>query len=137
MSFMDGVDLNDTFEPATHSDGTEVKLRISDAEVRKGDKGQYFFVRIEDPEDFTIKDINHIMMVPSKDDNPKVQNARKRAINDFCEAFGVDVPSVETVEEASQYVQSNWPGNSAWAILRHSEDPEYGEQNRIRKFVKG
>lgn len=127
MSFLD-LNLDDVQEFKTVPEG-EYKLRILKSEVKTSQNtgGQYLSVLLDIPEEPLSKNISHIMMFPTASDDVKQTNNRKLAIVNFLKAFGFD-PS-------NQIDLDSMEGALGWAIVAEKDDPEYGLQNRIKKFV--
>ena len=127
MSFQ--MNFNDVYEPVSLKEG-EYHLRILDAKIKSSQKtgGDYLNVRLEVMDEPHAKDINHVMMFPTSADDVKRANNRKAAILSFLKAFGL---STAGTIEPDDYI-----GASGWAILTEEADPEYGMQNRIRKFIQ-
>jgi len=127
MSFQ--MNFDDVYEPTSLKEG-EYQLRILDAKIKSSQKtgGDYLNVRLEVIGEPTAKDINHVMMFPTSADDVKRANNRKAAILSFLKAFGLNTSG--TIEP-DEYV-----GSTGWAILTEEADPEYGMQNRVRKFVQ-
>jgi hypothetical protein len=122
------VNVDDAVELKSLAAGTEVQLRIVDAESKTSSNtgNDYLNVRLDIPTEPYSKDIFHIMMLPTQHDDAKKANNRKLAIKRFCEAFGLSTGQMNLKE---------WPGHMAWAILGEEDDPEYGKRNRIKRFV--
>ncbi len=125
------VSFDDVYDPITVPAGTEAQLRIIDAEIKVSAKtgGPFLQVRFDVPGEPTSKDIQHVMMLPTAQDDMKKQNARKLALRTFLLAFGLPtdrpVPPSEMV------------GATGWGILDEEESKEYGKQNRVRRFITG
>ncbi len=129
MSFL-GQDFDNVFEPKSVKEG-EYQLRILDAQVKQSQKtgGEYVSAKLEILGEPEAKDINHVMMLPTPNDDLKQKNKRLSAIQNFLKSCGYDPSSVSNVQELI--------GATCWAILVEEADPEYGMQNRVRKFVVG
>jgi hypothetical protein len=129
MSFL-GQNFEDVFEPKSMKEG-EYQLRVLDAQVKqqKPEKGTGSFVQVK----FGIvgedqaKDVSHVMMLPGAQDDVKKKNSRLSNIANFVKACGYDPSTLGNVNELI--------GATCWAILVEEADPEYGMQNRLRKFV--
>ena len=128
MGFL-GQSFDDVFEPKSAKEG-EYQLRVLDAQTKTSAKtgGDYISVKCEIIGEPTTKDINHVMMLPTANDDIKQRNKRLSAIQNFLLSCGLNPASVENVQEVV--------GSTFWAILVEEADPEYGMQNRIRKFVQ-
>lgn len=123
------IDVGDAVELEAVAEG-EYRLRCTKAEVRTSQKtgGQYLMLNLDIPEIIQSKGINHVMMFPTSDDEPKTANNRKLAIKHACEAFGVST---------SQFQASDFVGKEAWARLAKETSDDYGEQNRVREWIRG
>ena len=129
MSFL-GQDFENVFEPTSMKEG-EYQLKVLDAQVKtsKNTGGEYISAKLEILGEPEAKDINHVMMLPTANDDVKKKNSRLSAISNFLKACGFDPAAVSNVQELV--------GSTCWAILTEEQDPEYGMQNRVRKFVAG
>jgi len=129
MSFL-GQDFDNIFEPKSVKEG-EYQLRVLDAQTKTSSKtgGDYISVKLEIVGEPEAKDINHVMMMPTSNDDVKKRNSRLSAIANFLKACGLDPASTSNVNEVI--------GCSCWAILAEEADPEYGMQNRVKRFVVG
>lgn len=127
-----GVDLDTV--PAQHAvPGGEYQLCLVSAEIKnqkpeKGD-GKFIQASMEVVGDPNSKLINHVMMLPAASDDDRKKNSRLRNIGDFYKAF--NIPVVGKVNLAS------YLGNFGYAILVVEDRDEYGEQNRVKRFVTG
>lgn len=129
MSFVQ-MSFDDVYEPKSLKEG-EYHLRILDAKIKNSAKtgGDYLNVRFEVIDEPEAKDVNHVMMFPTQQDDKKRANNRKAAILSFLKAFGLDTSGAIDPDA--------FVGATGWAILTEEADPEYGTQNRVRKFVAG
>lgn len=129
MSFL-GQDFDNIFEPKSVKEG-EYQLRVLDAQTKTSSKtgGDYISVKLEIVGEPEAKDINHVMMMPTSNDDVKKRNSRLSAIANFLKACGLDPATTSNVNEVI--------GCSCWAILAEEADPEYGMQNRVKRFVVG
>lgn len=127
MSFLD-LDFDSVFEPTSLKEG-EYQLRVLEASIKTSQKGKgdYVSARLEVMNEPTAKTINHVMMLPGVNDDIKQKNKRLFAIQTFVKACGFDPKSNFNVEQLT--------GSTCWTILVEEADPEYGSQNRVRKFV--
>jgi hypothetical protein len=129
MGFL-GQNYDEVFEPKSVKEG-EYQLRVLDAQtkVSKNTGGEYISAKLEIVGEPEAKDINHVIMLPTPNDDLKQKNKRLSAISNFLKACGLDPASTQNVNEVI--------GCTCWAILVEESDPEYGMQNRVRKFVVG
>lgn len=127
-----GVNLDEV--PSQHAvPAGEYQLMLASAEVRdqKPDKGtgRFIMATFEILGDPDAKLITHVMMLPAADDNDRKKNNRLRNIGDFFKCFGI--PSKGSVN------LSAYEGNQGWAILNVEDGGEFGEQNRVKRFIVG
>ncbi len=129
--------LDDSYEPEALPDGTEAHLRI--IKVTKGvDKNKlaYFLPTFDVPEYPTAKEFTYFLHIPDTSTDatglPRMEEKRlnqaRNNMKNFLECFEIDTSRPFDPED-------DWPGHSGWAILGLSEDPQYGEQNRIKKLL--
>lgn len=108
----------------------EYQVRIDNAEIRESDNpnfDKYLLLRLVPDEHPNAKSISHVIMLPcSQMDEREVMN-RKRDIKNFVEAFNYNASNGINDEELV--------GLTGWALLGVENDDEYGEQNRVRRFV--
>lgn len=123
-------DLEDSQEPYALKDGTEAKLRI--IEVRfdvRADDSKYYTVRFEVPSEPYSKDITDWLNVPDNGLDAKRLNAAKQKMWHFMDCFAIDRTKLcDPVED--------WPGQEGWCLLGLTKSAQYGEQNRIAKFIR-
>jgi hypothetical protein len=127
-----GVDLSTVPQQhAVPSGEYLVVLADCSIESQKPEKGSGKFIKavfeIEDDPDAKL--ITHVMMIPSSSDKKRTANGRLRAIGDFYKAF--NIPSSGAVR-LSEYI-----GNRGWVTLKVEVSEDYGEQNRVVKFIAG
>jgi len=86
MSFL-GQDFDNIFEPKSVKEG-EYQLRVLDAQSKTSSKtgGDYISVKLEIVGEPEAKDINHVMMMPTPNDDVKKRNSRLSAIANFLKA---------------------------------------------------
>lgn len=131
-SFIDLGDL--TGVPEQHAlPAGEARLRGVSLEKRKQKpekgNGEFLMAIFEPVDDPNGKLINHVMMLPKDDDDERTTNQKLRRIRDFRQAFGLGIIGPLNFVD--------FEGALGWAILTVEEDDQYGEQNRIKKFVAG
>jgi len=130
-SFLD-LNLDAVPEMSTVPGGREYKLKISsvDTQESKGDKtaGQSMLkVR------FTILDhsdtapLYEYIMLPSDQADEDTNNMRKRQLKNLIQALGWDLSQGFNIDELV--------GEECWAILDEEESPQYGKQNRVKRYV--
>ena len=122
--------LGDIPEPQVLDDGEEVKVRITsvfDAETKSG-AIPYWRINLEVPDKPLVKDFSFNLYKPHEGQTPKQDFNTKYAIQNMMKAFKLDMTRPFDPE-------SNWIGEEAWAIVGMKEDPNYGKQNSIRKWI--
>jgi hypothetical protein len=125
------VDTSDAIEPQAVEEG-EYKIRItgfrkdSDGNiVRTSDSGfKYFLVVYDIPEVAASKNFSQIFSVPTDSMEPKQLNGAKWALESFKRCFGVSEINFDAMI-----------GREGYALLGLKDDPEYGEQNVVKKLV--
>lgn len=129
MSFLD-VDVSSAQAPEPAEPG-EHQIRIVDAKQDINQKGDpYILPRFEVVGDDMAPDFTRYMAIPTnemKAADPKRFNRAAFALRTFFEAFGLDPSSPGDPEE--------WKGLEAWAVLDIEKDDEFGDRNRIKRFV--
>jgi hypothetical protein len=98
---------------------------------QKPEKGTAEFIqlRCEIADNPKAKEITHVIMLPTENDDIKVRNDKMSRQLNFLKACGLDPGSVNNINEVE--------GCTFWAILDEKESEGYGMQNNIRKFVVG
>lgn len=133
MSMIDPSEWNleDSREPYALKDGTEALLRV--LEVRKSTRPEtdteYYTVRFEVPSEPYSKDIADFIDLPSSRLDAKRLNAARQKMLNFTQCFGIDLSRPFDPTE-------DWVGCQGWCILSLSKSDQYGEQNRISKYLK-
>ena len=131
-SIFDGMDLEGVQEPQVLDANTEAQIRITSVKVGK-DKNEldYIMPSFEVVGNDFAKDFNKYMVVPNaeakKNLEPKRYESARFELDTFFKAFEIDPSRPGDPED--------WCGNTGWAILGVKDDPTYGKQNTIRKFV--
>ena len=128
------LNMDDAQEMKTLANDSEVEIQISTAEVvpNKSDPTRNnLALTFTVPSDITVDDIKLWLPIPPaalKEEDPKKYNKQLLRIKDFYEGFGVDTSrGVDPVDLI---------GLTAYAIIGESEDPNYGMQNFVRRYVK-
>lgn len=125
LDFLDLGDLSEVQELQTVPEG-EYTLRIIALELRKKNNA-YLFAKFAIEGESGTKPVQHTFMLPKPDDDPDTADRRKRSIKHFYQAFGIPLTGPVYF---SEYI-----GATGRALLSEEEDPEFGAQNRIRKFI--
>lgn len=116
----------------------EYKIRLIDMGdgVRENSAGNpYILPRFEVCDEPIAKDFSNYMALPVDGMDAKALQRNLASLKNFCKAFGI------TFEQLYAHIQANdfndMLGLEAWAILGQKDDPEYGPQNYIKKWVVG
>lgn len=121
------LDFENTWEPVAVPEG-EYLLRVLSASIEQGKKGPGLQLRLDIPVEPHSKDISHWLNLPREGDDIKTINSRTNRIKEILLACGVQPgPFNPEVLQGCQF----------WAYLTVEEDAEYGEQNRVRKVLRG
>lgn len=128
--------FGDGKEPYCLPDGSDAELKIIEVErrVKTHTDGVTeilsFQVRFEIVGHDLSKEIGQYIEIPNKKlGNDKRYNRSLYNLQEFFAAFNIDPGPHDPVEE--------WPNKTGYVILSRSEDPQYGTQNRIRKYMSG
>ena len=133
MSMIDPTEweLDDSHEPTTLKDGAEVVLRI--IEVTRGTSkftnATQYTVRFEVPTEPFSKDITEWFDEPTRGMDAKRLNEARQKMKNFMDCFGIDRTRPSDPTE-------DWVGCEGWCILSLRANEQYGDQNRISKFVR-
>ena len=136
-SFLD-VDTSKAVEPKAVPGDKEYKIRIIDfierevegelVQVWESKAGPCFMPIFEIPSVPTAKEFNNYYPLPHDGMTEKERAKAEWRIEEFKRAFKVPKGKVELKKLI---------GNEAWAILGLRNEPEYGEQNFIKKLLVG
>jgi hypothetical protein len=127
MGFLD-IDLSDVKEPNA-VEGGEYLVRIVDITEGIDKNGHpYFQALLDIPQEPYSKLFTHFVALPYEGVEEKRLNEIKWRIKIFFEAFDIDYSQPVNYEEIK--------GLQAWAILSTSDDPTYGTQNSVKRFVR-
>ena len=97
-------------------------INVEEKVDKNGNPGILVMMKIADEE---AKSVTTWLSLPGDDDEVEVKNRKLRNLKRFLECFSLTLPL-----EVSDMV-----GSEGWAILRLEDDEEYGEQNRIKRFL--
>lgn len=135
MSFLENVNFNDVVEPTTVAGGEEYQIRIIDVKTdENGDLpvnkngNKYLMPLFEIPEEVGAKNFSHYVPLPSSDMDAKSANEVKYRLQQFLKCFGFDPANPPDDPE-------DLVGSEGYAILGEKNDPQYGDQNTIRRFI--
>lgn len=127
------IDTSDAVEPQAVEAG-EYKVRCTgfrkDGEgniVREGNSGnKYFIMTLDIPDEPASKGLSTIFSVPTDQMDPKQLNNCKWRLEVLKKAFGIQQINFDAMI-----------GLEAYAMLSVRNDPQYGEQNEVQKFIAG
>lgn len=131
-TFID-LDTSDAREPICVEDG-EYLIRVTgyrkDGEgniIRTSQTGnKYFIMAFDIPDEEFSKGFSKIFSLPTPDTEPKRLNAIKWELDCLKRCFGmVDL-------DLNGFIQK-----TGYAMLTKKNDPQYGEQNEVKKFIVG
>jgi len=131
MSFILDVDTENAPEFKTLPSGTEVELRIVNAEMKnaKTSGAPMFAIHFDIPSEPTSKDIYHNIMMPTAQDDEKTRGQKLNRLKEFKACFGLPASGAIASEEME--------GARGWAILKEEEGLNGDLQNSVKKFVVG
>ena len=140
-SFLDLTDerLEDAVEPKAVDDG-EYTLKLVDwmttdsGEVTRKNSSDNPYIMpifeiIECEEAVFAKNISHYLPLLHEDMDKKEKNNTLWKLKEFFEALGIDYTQRIDYEDLI--------GKTTDALLTVLDDPDFGEQNRIKRFVTG
>ncbi|GAF87906.1 unnamed protein product [marine sediment metagenome] len=124
-SFLD-VDTTDAVEP-TVVDAGECEIRIIGGDINTDKNSHpYFLPRFEAVGEPHAKDFTDFIGLPYEGMDEKELARAKWKIECFKRCFGIAGSRVEPDEIV---------GLTGWVILKVKEDVDYGEQNKISKYI--
>ena len=124
------IDLNNVQEPQPVPDGQYEVEVVGTPEIRTSQRSnqEYINLRLQVVGEPTAADIYDIVMLPHQTEDDTTNERRKLRLKRLCEAFGVEfaVGSIELEE---------FEGRRAGALVTTENDEEYGDRNRIRRYL--
>jgi len=136
MGFLEDVNFNNVVEPRTVAGGEEYRIRIVDIKRDQEDNQKlptnkngyrYMMPIFEIPEEVGAKNFNSYLPLPSSDLGDKENNDMKWRLMQFLQCFGFDPDNPPDLDEMG--------GAEGYAILSEKSDPQYGDQNAVRRFI--
>ena len=136
MSFLD-IDTSDAVEPTCVPGDVEYKVRIIAYREKENEAGvlsevlinqngePYISPIFEIPSEPTSKDFNHYLPLPHNGQEKKAYERTKWRLEEFKQCF-----NIRAGNNARDTI-----GNEGYVILGLKEDPQYGEQNFIKKMI--
>lgn len=130
--FVIDVDTTDAVEMGPVPAG-EYKLQCVKAEAKSGEgkngpwKGVSLLFDI--PDEISAALVSHMIFLPNESQTEKQKAQAVGQLKVFKEAFGFG--PTET------FRPHDLVGKEVWATLTVKDDPEYGAQNRVQRFVPG
>lgn len=136
MSFLD-VDTTEAVEPIAMPGDREYRVRIVgylekdvDGTMEKiwVNKSGYpcFMPILEFCDEPTAKEFNHYLALPHDEMTEKQKNKALWDLKAFKLCFGIPDGRIDLDDTI---------GNEGWVIVSLKEDPEYGEQNGVKKLI--
>lgn len=129
--------MDDVQDPTAVEAG-EYKIRIIDFGdgVREAESGNPFIMpRFEIVGEPLAKDFNNYLGLPYEGMDAKKLQRCLAQLKNFCIAFGITFDILNACIATNEFEELL--GLEGWALLSKKDDPEYGEQNGIKKFVLG
>lgn len=128
-SFLD-IDLNDIPEMRILDEGEEALLVIDRAQKGTSKAGEpYVMVFLSHSQDPTVKTFSQYYGLGKSDEDPKSKQSKLDRFRNFVRDIGVDFSSGLDLNE--------FAGKEIWAIVKVTENEEYGAQNAVKTFLKG
>jgi len=128
---LDVQDIESTPEPTIIPAGEEVKARVVSCRQGEDKNGfPYIMPQFESMEHPTAKEFSDFLGLPNPGRTEKENFRCKRKLLDFFQAFGFDFSKPFSAED-------DLPGLTGWVIVGVKASEEYGDQNTVRKYVKG
>lgn len=123
--------LDDVVETTVIPDGTEIEARIISVKVGVRKNGvEYYNIRFDFPSEPYARDMTDFLDLPTSSLSPKVLNAVRNKMSTFFDAFGIDRTTPFDPAE-------DFPGLTGFVIVGVKTSEEYGDQNTVRKYVRG
>ena len=139
MGFVDIAFANKYKPPVLLPDGEE-KMRIVKAVFgeSKNSGNPMITVTLKSVRAANAKLVNMYLLFPDDADGMKGEydNDRARQMNEFCEAFGIDVTSKLSVSDPTGEIPS-WKGKEGWVyITQEPATEEFEASNRVKRCVR-
>lgn len=107
----------------------EYKLSVISAECRTSQNGNpYLNVRFSVEGQPMAEDIYHMLMLPKEGEDERVANRKLLRFKEFYAAFNIKPVNGEVDLD-------KLGGKTGWGFVRVESDDEYGEKNRIARFM--
>ena len=122
-------DFSDVEEPhvITSDEAEQIEIIAASVGTKESTGNSYYALTFESVSDPFAKVFKHWIMLPKEGLDAKEANNRKLRLREFYEAIGFDY--------TREHSASDLIGLTCWALLRVEDDPTYGEQNKVRRFV--
>lgn len=129
MSILD-INIADVQEPKPVPDGTFLVRIMGAPEVRQSQSSgnKYINVRLEVVGEVGAADVYDTIVLPAEDASAADNERRKLRLKRFCDAFGISYENGSIDLEAAEGLES-------YAILSVESDQEYGDRNRVKRYV--
>jgi|WetSurMetagenome_2_1015567.scaffolds.fasta_scaffold251296_1 hypothetical protein len=131
-------EIRNTPEPKVLPKGKEVKARIIRVQIGISDKDAYSGARwirflVDIPDDLMVKEFGFFCWDPLTNKNiadPKIVSHNQDSFNRITKCFKIDLTKPFDWE-------TDIVGKTGWIITGQKDDPEYGIQNTVSKFITG
>lgn len=125
MSTLLSIDF-DNVPDLTLLEPGDYQFSVDSAQLKQSSTGkdmiELILVPVSEP---TAQAVYEYLILPAEDDDERKKNGKLRRIKDFTRAFSVPNPNDV----------ATWTGATGWAIVGVQSDPQYGDKNRIQKYV--
>ena len=126
MSILD-YNLDAVPEESTLPQG-EYEVKILSAKSKDSKAGKPMLeIALGFPGEPDARSCFHYITLPAEGDEDKPINGKLRRLKGFYEAFGIDYSSPVDMDTIV--------GETAYAIITEEEDEQYGNSNRVKRFM--
>jgi len=136
-NFLDLAQLDAIPDQTLLEDNTEHEVQIVKAEILEAGENsksagqKYLRITMKAVDEPNSRPFRHVFMLPIPGQDKDTYNMRGRMLRDMLQCFEFDYASGWNIfEETSQLV--GYTGN---VVIRLKDDPEYGEQNEVKKYL--
>lgn len=130
MSLIDlsTMDLENVSEPTPVPGDEEYELRILEVILKENKNGEpYIMPRFEVIGHPTAKDFGEYIPLPHSGMDPKKMERSKYRLKLFLTTFNLPLTTSLDIEDMV--------GSTGWAILGVESDEQYGDSNKIKRFL--
>jgi hypothetical protein len=123
----------DKAQELTVLDEGEHEVQIVSARTGTDKNGHdYVIVFFEDPISPTAQEFSDFFPLGHSDESEKQIIRRQNQWKAFSEAFDISLDEIEVEEDGSI---ADWVGKSGNVLVSSKDDPQYGTQNRVNRYV--